>query len=167
MAPSSAKKQARRDERLGRRRRGSRQGLPAIGLEAEFATIVDGVPQRPEDVFGSPRAIVKGPLMHRTGRSYHLPTGGAVYFDTGVIELATPLIEIERGCGARGARSLWESLAFLRSELDGILGIGPRRRRLLLQRFGSLTGVRRATREELEPVVGSKAAEAVLRFFAG
>lgn len=55
----------------------------------------------------------------------------------------------------------------LRSELDGIPGIGPRRRRQLLQRFGSLTGVRRATREELEPVVGAKAADAILRFFAG
>ena len=55
----------------------------------------------------------------------------------------------------------------LRSDLDGVPGIGPRRRRQLLQRFGSLTGVRRATREELEPVVGAKAAEAILRFFAG
>src|SRR5437764_324423 len=95
------------------------RGLPAIGLEAEFATIVDGVLARPEDVFRSPRNIVRGPLVHRTGRSYHLPTGGAVYFDTGVIELATPMIEIERGCGARGTRSLWESLGFLRTELDG------------------------------------------------
>jgi hypothetical protein len=41
-----------------------------------------------------------------------------VYFDTGVIELATPMIEIERGCGARGTRVLWESLGFLRGELD-------------------------------------------------
>src|SRR4051812_24530230 len=96
-----------------------RRGLPAIGLEAEFATIVDGVLARPEDVFRSPRRIVRGPLVHRTGRSYHLPTGGAVYFDTGVIELATPMIEIDRGCAARGTRSLWESLAFLREELDG------------------------------------------------
>ena len=56
--------------------------------------------------------------VHRTGRSYHLPTGGAVYFDTGVIEIATPMIEIERGCGARGTRALWESLGFLREELD-------------------------------------------------
>jgi excinuclease ABC subunit C len=55
----------------------------------------------------------------------------------------------------------------LRSELDGIAGIGPRRRRQLLQRFGSVGGVRRATREELEAAVGSKAAEAVLRHFAG
>ena len=51
-------------------------------------------------------------------------------------------------------------------ELDEIAGIGPRRRRQLLQRFGSLGGVRRATREELEPVVGAKAAEAILKFFA-
>ena len=94
------------------------RGLPAIGLEAEFTTIVDGVHQRPEDVFGSPRRIVRGPLVHRTGRSYHLPTGGALYFDTGVMEIATPMIEIARGCGARGTRSLWESLAFLRQELD-------------------------------------------------
>jgi hypothetical protein len=92
--------------------------MPAIGLEAEFATVVDGVLARPEDVFGSPRRIVRGPMVHRTGRSYHLPTGGAVYFDTGVIEIATPMIEIERGCGARGTRSLWESLGFLRAELD-------------------------------------------------
>jgi hypothetical protein len=95
-----------------------RGGLPAIGLEAEFSSVIDGTPQKPEDVFGSPRHIVRGPLVHRTGRSYHLPTGGALYFDTGVIEIATPMIEIARGCGARGTRSLWESLAFLRGELD-------------------------------------------------
>jgi excinuclease ABC subunit C len=53
------------------------------------------------------------------------------------------------------------------SELDGIPGLGPRRRRLLLQRFGSVSGVRRATREELESAVGAKVADAVLRHFAG
>ena len=57
-------------------------------------------------------------MMHRTGRSYHLPTGGAIYFDTGVIEIATPLIEIDAGCAARAGRSLWESIRFLRQELD-------------------------------------------------
>ena len=92
--------------------------MAAIGLEAEFVVVMDGVPVRPEDVFGSPRRILRGPLMHRTGRSYHLPTGSAVYFDTGVIELATPMIEIERGCAARAGRSLWESILFLRRELD-------------------------------------------------
>jgi hypothetical protein len=92
--------------------------MAAIGLEAEFVVVIDGAPVKPEDVFGSPRQIVRGPLMHRTGRSYHLPTGSAVYFDTGVIELATPMIEIERGCAARAGRSLWESILFLRRELD-------------------------------------------------
>ena len=112
-------KRGRRADRAPRAARRTREGgLPAIGIEAEFATVVDGVAARPEDIFRSPRNIIRGPLIHRTGRSYHLPTGGAVYFDTGVIELATPMIEIERGCGARGTRSLWESLGFLRAELD-------------------------------------------------
>ena len=92
--------------------------LGAIGLEAEFSVVIDGQPARPEDVFGSPTRIVRRPMMHRTGRSYHLPTGGAIYFDTGVIEIATPVIEIEKGCAARAGRSLWESIRFLRSELD-------------------------------------------------
>ena len=54
----------------------------------------------------------------------------------------------------------------LTSELEGIPGIGPGRRRLLLRTFGSLTGVRRATREELTKAVGTKAADAILRHFA-
>jgi excinuclease ABC subunit C len=54
----------------------------------------------------------------------------------------------------------------LRSELDGIAGIGPRRRKALLVAFGSVAGVRRATREELVRVVGSKSADAVLAHFA-
>jgi excinuclease ABC subunit C len=54
----------------------------------------------------------------------------------------------------------------LRSELDHVPGIGPRRRRSLLRTFGSLAGVRRATREELAAEVGPKAADAVLAFFA-
>jgi hypothetical protein len=92
--------------------------LAAVGMEAEFSVLVDDQPVRPEDVFGSPRAFVRGDLMHRIGTSYHLPTGGAVYFDTGVIEVATPVIEIERGCMARAGRSLWESILYLRGELD-------------------------------------------------
>jgi hypothetical protein len=95
-----------------------RLGLAAVGMEAEFALVVDDEPQRPEDVFGTPRHFIRGDLMHRQGTSYHLPTGGAVYFDTGVIEVATPVIEIERGCAARAGRSLWESIRFVRDELD-------------------------------------------------
>ena len=54
----------------------------------------------------------------------------------------------------------------LRSELDHVPGIGLRRRKTLLTTFGSLAGVRRATREELAAVVGAKTADAVLAFFA-
>lgn len=95
-----------------------RIALAAIGLEAEFAVIMNGEQVRPEDLFGSPRSIIRQPMMHRTGKSYHLPTGGAIYFDTGVIEVATPVIEIEKGCAARAGRSLWEGILFLREELD-------------------------------------------------
>ncbi|MBI4486367.1 MAG: hypothetical protein HY655_10185 [Acidobacteria bacterium] len=62
----------------------------------------------------------------------------------------------------RKARSMRD----LRSDLDAVPGIGPRRRRALLRTFGSLAGVRRATREELGAVVGPKAAAAVIDYFA-
>jgi excinuclease ABC subunit C len=55
----------------------------------------------------------------------------------------------------------------LRSELDDIAGIGPRRRRQLLSTFGSVVGVRRASREDLEAAVGAKVADAVIRHFGG
>jgi len=53
----------------------------------------------------------------------------------------------------------------LQSELDAVPGIGIRRRKTLLTAFGSLSGVRRATREELARVVGRKAADAVITHF--
>ena len=54
----------------------------------------------------------------------------------------------------------------LQSELDVVPGIGLRRRKTLLTAFGSLSGVRRATREELARVVGGKVADAVIAHFA-
>jgi len=62
----------------------------------------------------------------------------------------------------RKARSMRD----LRSELDDVPGVGPRRRRALLRAFGSLSTVRRATREELASVVGAKVASAVIDHFA-
>ena len=62
----------------------------------------------------------------------------------------------------RRARTLRD----LRSALDDIPGVGPRRRRALLTRFGSVAGVRRATREELTPIVGPRVADLVLAYFA-
>lgn len=102
----------------GRERTGAPLSLAAVGLEAEFALIVDGRLVKPEEIFKDPRDFIRGPLVHRRGTSYHLPTGGAIYFDTGVIELATPIVEIGRGCMVRAGRSLWSSLHFVREELD-------------------------------------------------
>jgi len=42
----------------------------------------------------------------------------------------------------------------LRSALDDIPGIGPRRRRELLRRFGSVEGIRRASVDEIAAVPG-------------
>jgi excinuclease ABC subunit C len=54
----------------------------------------------------------------------------------------------------------------LRSELDDIPGIGPRRRRALLAALGSVAGVRRASREDLTALVGRRVADAVLQYFS-
>jgi hypothetical protein len=91
---------------------------PCIGLETEFTLYVDGKKCRPEAVFGNPRHMVREKMIPRPGRSWHLPSGGALYFDTGVIEVATPVMEIGPECTVRAVRSLWEQIAFVRSELD-------------------------------------------------
>jgi hypothetical protein len=113
---SQAGKKTEAPQRSGTK--AQRLKLAAIGMEAEFALCLDNEQVKPEDVFGDPRSFIREPLMHRTGTSYHLPTGGAIYFDTGVIEVATPVIEIERGCAARAGRSLWEGIRFVRTELN-------------------------------------------------
>src|ERR1700741_2631179 len=89
-----------------------------IGLEAEFNLLVNGRRQRPERVFGDPSRLVRRRMIPRTGKSFQLPAGGAIYFDTGVIEVATPIVELERGCCYRATRLLWEQIRYLRRELD-------------------------------------------------
>lgn len=108
---NSARKPAKRTDRCAPRH-------PCIGLEAEFSLFVRDEPRKPEHVFRNPQAIIRQPTLPRAGRSRHLPSGGAIYFDTGVIEVATPIIEIEPGCCLRATRSLWDQIAFLRRELN-------------------------------------------------
>jgi excinuclease ABC subunit C len=55
------------------------------------------------------------------------------------------------------------SIRNFESELDGIPGIGEKRRKRLLQNFGSLARIRQASVDELTPYVGRKLAEAVWR----
>jgi hypothetical protein len=89
-----------------------------IGLEAEFNLLLNGRKRRPEKVFGDPSRLVRTRMIPRTGKSFQLPAGGAIYFDTGVIEVATPIIELEPGCCYRATRLLWEQIRCLRVELD-------------------------------------------------
>lgn len=100
---------------------GERIHLPppraVIGLEAEFSLIIDGVRRRPEVIFGTPQRLIRQKMMPRTGRSFQLPSGGAIYFDTGVIEVATPIVELEPGCCYRATRLLWEQIQYVGEEL--------------------------------------------------
>jgi hypothetical protein len=92
--------------------------LPVIGLEAEFKVFVDEQEVVPEELWRTPAAFIDRPLLARTSKSSQLPTGGAVYFDGGVLEVVTPVIEIASQCTARVVRSLWEQLEFVRNQLD-------------------------------------------------
>lgn len=100
------------------RRRPLEPERAVVGLEAEFACVVDGDAVDPVKVFGDPRAFLGPSALHRTGTSYHLPTGGAVYFDTGVIEVVTPVIELGPAAASRVVRSLWEGIMTVRERLD-------------------------------------------------
>jgi hypothetical protein len=104
--------------RLRLRTPGATPPRAVIGLEAEFNLFVNGRRRRPEKVFGDPSRLVRRRMIPRTGKSFQLPAGGAIYFDTGVIEVATPIVELERGCCYRATRLLWEQIRYLRRELD-------------------------------------------------
>ena len=92
--------------------------MPVIGLESEFQVFIDDQEVTPEAVWRTPSGFIDRPLLRRTSKSSQLPTGGAVYFDGGVIEVVTPVIEIAPQCTARVVRSLWEQIAFVREHLD-------------------------------------------------
>ena len=92
--------------------------FPVIGLEAEFQVYIDEEQIVPEEYWRAPTAFIDRPLLHRTSKSSQLPTGGAVYFDGGVLEVVTPVIELAPQCTARVVRSLWEQIGFVRDQLD-------------------------------------------------
>jgi hypothetical protein len=104
-----------------RSKHGARFHLPppraVIGLEAEFSLIINDKRERPEKIFGTAQKLIRRKMLPRTGRSFQLPSGGAIYFDTGVIEVATPIVELEPGCCYRATRLLWEQIQYVRKEL--------------------------------------------------
>jgi hypothetical protein len=92
--------------------------MPVIGLEAEFRVFADETEVIPEEKWRTPAGFIDRPLIRRTNKSMQLPTGGALYFDGGVIEVVTPVIEIAPQCTARVVRSLWEQIGFVREQFD-------------------------------------------------
>jgi len=95
----------------------TRLAMPVIGMESEFNVWLDEVEVDPREYWGHPGAFIDRPLLPREKTSLQLPTGGAVYFDRGVIEVVTPVIELAPHSTARMVRNLWEQIGFVRDQL--------------------------------------------------
>ncbi|HEU4520759.1 MAG TPA: hypothetical protein VFT12_02080 [Thermoanaerobaculia bacterium] len=97
----------------------TRLRMPVIGMESEFNVWLDGAEIDPKPFWKHPSAFIDRPLLPREKSSLQLPTGGAVYFDRGVIEVVTPVIELAPHSTARMVRNLWEQIGFVREQLTG------------------------------------------------
>src|SRR5678815_939906 len=89
--------------------------MPVIGMESEFNVWLVEIDPKP--YWRHPGSFIDRPLLPREKSSLQLPTGGAVYFDRGVIEVVTPVIELAPHSTARMVRNLWEQIGFVRDQL--------------------------------------------------
>ena len=108
-------------------------------------------------------------LVSRSGKSWCSCAIGRIPLRSATQDPALLLLQQIRDEAHRFAVTFHRkarSMRDLQSELDRVPGVGPRRRRTLLHQFGSVAGVRRATREELVSAVGAKVADAVLAYFS-
>ena len=105
------------DREIARLLRSTKLNMPVIGMESEFNVWLDEIEINPEPYWKHPSAFIDQPLLKREKTSLQLPTGGAVYFDRGVIEVVTPVIELAPSCTARMVRNLWEQVGFVRDQL--------------------------------------------------
>jgi hypothetical protein len=112
--PLTVKDEIARQVRRGRK---TELKMPAIGMESEFNVWLDGQEINPEPYWKHPSAFIDHSLLTREKTSVQLPTGGAVYFDRGVIEVVTPVIELAPHSTARMVRNLWEQIGFVRAQL--------------------------------------------------
>ena len=114
MPPLDYKSELDRDVARSRR---TKLDMPVIGMESEFNVWIDEEEINPEPYWKHPSAFIDRPLLKREKTSLQLPTGGAVYFDRGVIEVVTPVIELAPSSTARMVRNLWEQIGFVREQL--------------------------------------------------
>lgn len=91
--------------------------MPVMGMESEFNVWLDGAEIDPKVYWKHPSAFLDRRLLPREKSSLQIPTGGAMYFDRGVIEVVTPVIELAPHSTARMVRNLWEAIGFVRDQL--------------------------------------------------
>jgi hypothetical protein len=84
--------------------------MPVTGIESELAVFVDGERVDPARVWTTPSALVGPAAVETTGPAAPQAGGGVLYFDDGVAEIVTPVIELGPGATARAVRNLWEGI---------------------------------------------------------
>ena len=97
-------------------------------------------------------------LVTPEGLTIELVTQPSVYALIGKIQEETHRFAISYHRNLRSKRLKY-------SELDGIEGVGPKRKQLLLSTFKSLKGISEASLLELERVLPQNAAKAVYDYF--
>ena len=97
-------------------------------------------------------------LVTPEGREIRIDNNQAIFALIGSIQEETHRFAITYHRQLRSKRLSY-------SELDGIPGIGPKRKQELLKKFGSLTAMRAASLMELERVLPRDAAAAVYKHF--
>ena len=147
------------------------EGLPAIGgkfSDLPDLVLIDGGPQQVR--FARQALLDMGADVAMFGLAERLEEIWLPDCDEPIVlDHATPELQLVQRirdeahrCAITHHRTLRDA-AFTRSALDEIEGIGPKRRKALLKRFGSLKAIRQATADELAAVEGMnrRAAEAV------
>jgi excinuclease ABC subunit C len=115
-------------------------------------------------------AIAKGPDRNAGRETFHLPDGSERQFPPGdAVLFFLQRLRDEAHRFAIGAHRARRAASTLRSQLDEVPGIGARRKKALLLRFGSAKGVAAAGLEDLEttPGISKVVAKKVYDFFHG
>lgn len=115
-------------------------------------------------------AIAKGPDRNAGRETFHLPDGSERQFPPGdAVLFFLQRLRDEAHRFAIGAHRARRTASTLRSQLDDVPGIGARRKKALLLRFGSAKGVAAAGLADLEttPGISKVVAKKVYDFFHG
>ncbi len=115
-------------------------------------------------------AIAKGPDRNAGRETFHLPDGSARQFPPGdAVLFFLQRLRDEAHRFAIGAHRARRAASTMRSQLDDVPGIGARRKKALLMRFGSAKGVAAAGLADLEttPGISKVVAKKVYDFFHG